>query len=121
MTQTQEVEQETPQQTQVWVEEVPPRGGGGGQKGTGKYAAIVTELNINVGNVMKLGPYSTGAASGAVARLKELGVQATSRTLDGVPYVFAWAEADDVDPVEPAPNGQTDEEWMDEGGPFEEE
>lgn len=129
MTQT-DTQQEAPPKVETkaeWVEEVPPRGGGGGQKGSGKYAAIVMELNLNPGAVMKLGPYSTGAASGAVARLKELGVQATSRSIEGTPYVYTWAEteADVLD--EPVPNGDapqadvTDEEWMDEGGPFEEE
>jgi hypothetical protein len=97
-----------------WVDEVPPRGGGGGMKGTGKYAAIVGELQRNAGNVMKLGPYTPGAASGAVSRLKELGVNATSRTIDGDTYVYTWAESEWEDALEGTQND------LDEGGPFEE-
>lgn len=115
-------ETETQEPTLEWVEEVPPRGGGGGMKGTGKYATIVGELKRNEGAVLKLGPYTPGAASGAVARLKELGVMATSRTIDGTPFVFTWAASDNGEvEAEAEPEGaDPDEVWENEGGPFEE-
>ena len=85
------------------VAEIPKRGGGGGKTGGGKYAKFVEELVP--GEIRKLGPFGVGAAGGAVARLKKLGAEATSRNVDGEVFVYvtlpttatATIEAEEVD------------------------
>ena len=89
--------QVTETSTFEWVDEVPSRSGGG-KAGGGKYASLVEELGKNAGKIAKLGPMGQGAASGAVARLKELGANATSRTVDGEVFVFTHVATDEVAP-----------------------
>lgn len=79
-----------------WVDEIPKRTGGG-KAGGGKYQTLAETLKGAPGKVAKLGPFSVGAGSGATRRLKDLGVDATSRTVDGKVFVYAVAEGENDD------------------------
>ena len=88
------------------VAEIPKRGGGGGKQGGGKYAQFVQSLVP--GEIRMIGPFGVGAAGGAVARLKKLGAEATSRNVEG--EVFVFVQAGDGATVAPAAS-VVDDEW----------